>query len=275
MLKNDGMPRTLIFDLDNTLIWDERSVKEAFEAVCLIAEQQTGIDAAALEALAREEAGRLFRSYDTYDYAERIEVTELEALWARFDRGDHPMLRRLEAVAPLYRSDVWKNALARAGAGDEQAEALASGLAERFMVERRSRPLVYDDTFSVLETLKPKYRMVLLTNGDPSLQQEKVDGVHGLGDYFERVFISGHYEVGKPYPLIYEKVLAELGEEARHCWMIGDNLLTDIKGASGIGMTSVWLNRCGRQPIEGIMPSYSVSSLQELASILTHERQPN
>ncbi|MFC4098177.1 HAD family hydrolase [Paenibacillus xanthanilyticus] len=261
-------PSTLIFDLDNTLIWDERSMKEAFETVCLFAEQETGVGGARLEALVREEAGRLFRSYDTYSYAEAIEVTELEALWARFDRGDHPMLRRLEAIAAGYRRDVWRNALARAGADGDKAGALSSELAERFMTERRSRPFVYDDTFAALKALKPTYRMVLLTNGDPSLQQEKVDGVQGLGVFFEHIFISGHFEVGKPYPLIYEKVLEELGEEARDCWMIGDNMLTDIKGANGVGMPSVWLNRSGREPIEGIKPTFSVSSLSELADLL-------
>ncbi|MFB9326488.1 HAD family hydrolase [Paenibacillus aurantiacus] len=261
----------MIFDLDNTLIWDERSVKESFEAVCRIAEQQAGVDAVAVEALVREEAERLFRSCDAYEYAEAIEVTELEALWARFDQGDHPMLRRLQEHAPVYRREVWRNALIRAGATEERAKALASELAEQFVAERRARPIVYEDTFSVLEALKPKYRMVLLTNGDPSLQQEKVDGVQGLGDYFERVFISGHYEVGKPYPIIYKHVLDELGEEARHCWMIGDNLRTDIKGANGIGMTSVWLNRSGQTPIEGVMPTYSVSSLRGVAGLLTNE----
>ena len=41
--------QAVLFDLDDTLLWDDRSVKEAFEATCQTAAAATGVDPDALE----------------------------------------------------------------------------------------------------------------------------------------------------------------------------------------------------------------------------------
>ncbi|VTR46937.1 Uncharacterised protein [Actinobacillus pleuropneumoniae] len=46
----------VLFDLDDTLLWDERSVEEAFEVTCQAGAAETGVDASALLAAVREEA---------------------------------------------------------------------------------------------------------------------------------------------------------------------------------------------------------------------------
>lgn len=38
----------VLFDLDDTLLWDERSVEEAFEVTCQAGAAETGVDAGAL-----------------------------------------------------------------------------------------------------------------------------------------------------------------------------------------------------------------------------------
>ncbi len=50
--------------------------------------------------------------------------------------------------------------------------------------------------------------------------------------------------------------------------MVGDNLLTDILGSSRVGMRSVWINRTGKQGYTDIQPTFEITHLEELFSIL-------
>ena len=53
---------------------------------------------------------------------------------------------------------------------------------------------------------------------------------------------------------------------------VGDRQYEDVKGASGVGMASVWINRTGAvlNP-ELPTPDYQINSLLELPGILTGE----
>ncbi|XEC94360.1 HAD family hydrolase [Paenibacillus tarimensis] len=259
------MAKILLFDLDNTLIWDEQSMREAFEAACMHAARCTAVEHAKLEKYVREEADRLFRGLETYSYADAIELTCLEALWSQFRKDLHPMLRRLGQIAPAYRKAAWTAGLQRAGVDNED---LGAALAEMFMVERRKRPLLYEDTLRTLNQLVQDYRMLILTNGDPDLQQEKVDGIAGLADFFEHIVISGCFEEGKPGGAMFRHSLSLAGACPEECIMIGDNLLTDILGANRAGIPSIWVNRSGKARSSAIAPDREVTSLSEIPGLL-------
>ena len=69
---------------------------------------------------------------------------------------------------------------------------------------------MYDETFAVLDKLKGVYELLLLTNGDPSLQKEKLAGVPELAPYFNEIVISGAFGKGKPDASIFEHCLGLL-----------------------------------------------------------------
>jgi len=50
--------------------------------------------------------------------------------------------------------------------------------------------------------------------------------------------------------------------------MVGDNLMTDILGASRTGIRSVWINREQKLPDKDIKPTYEITNLEELFPIL-------
>lgn len=87
----------------------------------------------------------------------------------------------------------------------------------------------------------------MLTNGDPSLQKEKLAGVPELAPYFNEIVISGEFGKGKPDPSIFEHCLSLLGMTKDDAVMVGDNLNTDILGASRAGIQTVWVNRKGKR----------------------------
>ncbi|KIL39515.1 haloacid dehalogenase [Gordoniibacillus kamchatkensis] len=257
--------QAVLFDLDDTLLWDERSVKEAFEATCRVAEQRSGIDPAQLEAAVREEARSLYESFETFPFTKMIGINPFEALWAHFTGGEHPMFRKLQELAPGYRTEAWTRGLRRLGVDDP---ALGRELGERFPQERRARPLVYDATFRVLEQLRGKYKLLLLTNGAPDLQQEKLAGVPELAGYFDHIVISGSFGEGKPATSIFRHALELLGIEPEHGIMVGDKLTTDILGSNTVGMANIWIDHHGAQGSDQIVPKHRVTKLEDILPVI-------
>lgn len=256
----------VLFDLDDTLLWDERSVEEAFEATCQAAAESTGIDASALLAAVRSEARSLYETYDTFAFTKMIGINPFEGLWANFTAGDQPEFRRLQELAPMYRKESWNRGLKSLGIDNEE---LAGDLAEKFGKERRERPYVYEETFDVLKKLQGKVKLLLLTNGSPDLQQEKLDGVPDLAPYFDHIVISGSFGKGKPDVSIFTHALELLGIQPENAVMVGDKLTTDIKGGNAAGLTTVWINRTDREKDPEIVPDYEIQNLNELHAIIS------
>ncbi|WP_342561280.1 HAD-IA family hydrolase [Paenibacillus sp. FSL R7-0345] len=258
------MPITaVLFDLDDTLLWDDRSVEEAFRAACEAA--GNNVDPHELEAAVRKEARSLYESYETFPFTKMIGINPYEALWANFTAGEQPEFRQLEQLAPAYRKESWRRGLAALGIEDE---ALAERLAAKFGEERRSRPYMYEETLQVLDELRGKVKLLLLTNGCPALQQEKLDGVPELIPYFDHVVISGSFGKGKPDKAIFQHALELLDITPEQGIMVGDKLTTDILGGLSAGLTTVWINRTEKEPDPEIQPAYRIGHLSELLPLV-------
>ncbi len=257
------MIKAVFFDLDDTLLWDQRSIKEAFEATCKIAEEKYGINASQFEEAVREEARELYASYETFSFTQMIGINPFEGLWGNF-LDDHEEFRKMKSIVPVYRKDAWINGLKRMGIDDAE---FGYELAETFPQKRKSLPFVYEETFRVLDSLKSDYRLLLLTNGSPDLQKTKLEITSELVPYFEQIVISGDYGRGKPDPGIFDHALSLMGIKKEEAIMVGDNLMTDILGANRIGIKSVWINRHGKQRNE-VIPTFEIQHLEEIFSIL-------
>ena len=77
--------KTIIFDLDDTLLWDQKSVKTAFEKTCEYAATKYEVAPATLEEAVRAAARTLYEGYETYDYTVLIGINPFEGLWGTFD----------------------------------------------------------------------------------------------------------------------------------------------------------------------------------------------
>jgi putative hydrolase of the HAD superfamily len=260
--------KAVLFDLDDTLLWDDRSVEEAFAATCSEAAKQiNGLNLEELEASVRKEARSLYESYETFPFTKMIGINPFEGLWANFTQGEDENFRKLEKLAPGYRTESWTRGLSGLGIEDRD---LGYKLGELFAAERRSRPYVYEETFRVLDELKSKYKLLLLTNGSPDLQKEKLAGVPEIASYFDHIVISGEFGQGKPAVAIFNYALGLLEISADEGIMIGDKLTTDILGSGSIGMRNIWINHHGLQSGDEIVPAYEVTRLQEILPIINN-----
>jgi len=258
------MVKAIIFDLDDTLLWDKKSVETAFHVTCQFAATQVQLDPLQLEEAVRLEATELYASYETYEFTKMIGINPFEGLWGTFDDEGEQFLKMKEIV-PTYRRDAWTNGLLRMGIDNVE---LGQQLADYFPEARKAHPFIYEETFQVLDRLKDHYQLILLTNGSPKLQHTKLEISSEIAPYFEHIVISGAFGKGKPDPSIFQFVLDEAGIQADDAMMVGDNLMTDILGASRVGIRSVWINRELKQPIKDIQPTYEITNLEELLPIL-------
>lgn len=261
----ENMPiTTIIFDLDDTLLWDKQSVKTAFEKTCEYAATIHKLDPAKLEEAVRKEARTLYEGYETYDYTVLIGINPFEGLWGTFD-DPTDSFQKMKEIVPGYRTAAWTKGLAALGIDDAN---LGEELGERFVAERKEAPYLYEDTFAVLDELKGKYQLVLLTNGAPSLQNLKLEITPEIAPYFDHIIISGDFGKGKPDASIFEYVMEKAGIQAEEAIMVGDNLNTDILGSSRVGMRNVWINRENNVPNGVVTPTYEIDSLTALVELV-------
>jgi putative hydrolase of the HAD superfamily len=256
--------KTLIFDMDDTLVVEEASAGVAFEAACGFAARETGLDAGELHESIRRCCREIWHKAPARQYCIDIGISSWEALWAQFT-GEDDNLRILAAWASTYRRKSWQNALAECGVEDDGT--LAEELAEIFVRERRKIHVVYDDVVPILEHFKQRCKLGLMTNGAPDLQRRKLEGA-GLEHFFDTVVISGEVGVGKPDTRIFEIALHRLNAEPESTAMIGNRIDSDIAPALQLGIKAIWLNRDAENRDDAIIPTAEIQNLTKLKDIL-------
>ncbi len=120
-------------------------------------------------------------------------------------------------------------------------------------------------TMELLEYLKPKYHLHLITNGFEEVQDTKLT-LSGMKPYFETLTVSEEVGVKKPNPEIFQYALRKAHATAEESLMIGDEMDVDIDGARAAGIDTVLFNPRGEK-IEGTR-TFEVRNLLEIKQIL-------
>lgn len=258
------MLKAIMFDLDDTLLWDHKSVSEAFKATCKLAVEKYDISKEALEERVRHHATALYPTFETYEFVSNIGIGTFEAMWGEF-RDEGEQFQQLRKIAPEFRQQAWSLGLKDLDVEDEE---LAIQLAEQFPIERKKHIYLYDETIEVLTKLKNQgYSLLMLTNGSPDLQHTKLSLSPELAPYFNHIVISGEFGTGKPSVEIFNYALSLLDVEKSEVMMVGDNPLTDILGASRAGIDSVWINHRTREKVD-VTPTFEIDRLKEILAIV-------
>ena len=120
-------------------------------------------------------------------------------------------------------------------------------------------------TMELLDYLKPKYHLHLITNGFQEVQHTKLSG-SGLEPYFETLTVSEEVGVKKPNPEIFHYALRKAHATAEESIVIGDEMAVDIDGAKAAGIDQIFFNAKGEK-VEGER-TYEVKSLLEIKQLL-------
>lgn len=198
---------------------------------------------------------RMFLDYSVTFTAEDFQIYQAinKPLWVDYQNG---------AISALHlqhqRFQGWAERLS-VPAGDLNA-AFLNAMAEICV------PL--PGAVSLLNALKDKVKIGIITNGFTALQQIRLERT-GLRDYFDLLVISEQVGVAKPDRKIFDFTFEKMGHPPRdRVLMVGDTAESDILGGINAGIATCWLNAHGRNLPESIAPTWEVTSLSELERLL-------
>lgn len=226
---------TVLFDLDHTLFDTHASEAAAFDATM----RSIGLDA----------TPELFTTYDRLN----------QALWRRVESGElgpndikvHRFEQFLETV-------------------DVVADPMA--MATTFVSALADHGDLYADASELLDELRGSCRLALVTNGIGSVQRGRLRRV-GLDEGFAVVSISGELGMSKPRRAIFDHTLDSMGVDDRDdVVMVGDSLVSDIRGGVNAGIDTVWFNPHQQGNHTDVRPTHEISALADIPALVLGDR---
>lgn len=227
--------RNLFIDLDDTVYDFSAASRESF-----------------LETYELLDYGRYFDSFE--QYMEIYTPYNLE-LWRIYGEGK---ITKEELNRRRY-----SHPLEVVGVNDQQ---LADTFCREALGRIPTKGNLVPGAIELLEYLRPKYNMYILSNGFKELQSRKMKTA-GIDGYFDALILSEDIGVNKPDRRLYEYALDKTSSELGESIMIGDMFETDIAGAANIGMDSIYYNPKGKSG-HPFAPTYEVTHLLEIKEIL-------
>ena len=97
---------------------------------------------------------------------------------------------------------------------------------------------LFEGTYEILDYLKDKYQLHIITNGFEEAQERKLKNSK-IWDYFTTITNSEMVGVKKPNPKIFNFAINLAKANAEESLMVGDSLEADIEGAHNIGMDTI------------------------------------
>ncbi len=225
---------TIFFDLDHTL-WDfETNSKEALTE---LADKHKLIE-------------RGIPSLDSF-LSEYFAINE--RLWEDY--------RKNIISKETLRNDRFHQALKKYEIDDIQ---LATAIGNDYVAIAPYKTNLFPHSIEVLEYLKNKYSLYIITNGFEEVQHLKLSNSK-LSHYFSEVITSEKSGFKKPDKRMFHFSLSLANARYETSIMIGDSLEADILGAKNAGMHQVYFNPEAKVHSEDI--THEIKSLKELIGI--------
>ena len=118
------------------------------------------------------------------------------------------------------------------------------------------------NTYQKLEELSKKYKLYIITNGEPKVQYPRLEDVN-IMKFFDGIFISEEIGASKPNKEFFEYIEKKIpGFNKKEAIVIGDSLTSDIKGAISYGIDACWFNPNNKTT--DFKVKYIISSISEI-----------
>lgn len=227
--------KCVFFDLDHTL-WD-------YETNC----RETLVD--------------LYQAYEL----DKRNIPDGDSLYEQFKKVNTTLWDLYDKqliTQDVIRKERFKQILEHFGAYEET---LSRDLSEDYLVACPKKPNLMPHAERVLQYLAEKYPLTIITNGFDEIQHVKL-AAGNITHYFSHIITSQKAGHRKPSQKIFQFAMDVNNIACGEAIMIGDNLLTDIGGAHGCTIDTVFYNP--EKIAHTSKTTYEVGCLSELLDIL-------
>ncbi|HER24080.1 MAG TPA: HAD family hydrolase [Candidatus Atribacteria bacterium] len=193
--------KTIIFDLDDTLIKTSQLYNQAREKFSLL----------------MEKAG--FKKEEALAKLDEIDIKNIYK--HGFAKERYPY-----SLGKTYEYFSQKN-------GKKINTELKKKIEELGWQVFRQIPELVDGVFRVLDILSKKYFLILATLGDPQVQEEKVQR-SGLKKYFSEIYVLKQKNVEE-----YQNILKKHHLNKKETWIVGNSVRSDLNPGLKLGLNCI------------------------------------
>ena len=140
---------------------------------------------------------------------------------------------------------------------------LIDKISEQYITYLSTFPHLFEGAIELLEALKSRFKLHIITNGFDKVQQFKIEN-SGIKSFFEFVFTAEKVGFKKPHPEIFIQSLKTVNTTAEASIMIGDSFEADILGALNQGMQAIHFNSHNEEVHAKCTIVYSLAELKAL-----------
>ena len=167
--------------------------------------------------------------------------TDAEKLRAAFEQEKDQYLQSTKEAYPEIDIEmVFTNILKREGVSNPF---LAESCCKLLRTLSRERFQLFEDSLPVLEEMKKNgYPLAIVSDAQKVFFVQEGEML-GLTPFFNHTIMSTHLGFRKPDPRIFSIACTLLALPPSEVVYVGNDLETDVKGAQGIGMKAILLDR--------------------------------
>lgn len=231
--------KTLIFDLDDTLIDNNQSIKYAFSII--------------INKLGLEYSENYFLKWKRFD----------DVYWDTWESGKMIIpdsIKTLEDKITYLRANrfflFFSNLNLDFNSAIKINELYCHMLGVNIVEVENARKL--------LRELHPNYEILIATNGPKEATDNKTEKAK-LNPYISSIICSEEIGFSKPMPEFYDFLFSKTqNKDKEKMLMIGDSLTTDILGGMNCGIDTCWFNPNNNPLLEGYCPTMTITKLLQL-----------
>ncbi|ABR75322.1 HAD family hydrolase [Actinobacillus succinogenes] len=162
-----------------------------------------------------------------------------------------------------WRKLAMQQMLAHYGKNAEEIKHISYGVIQHFL-QWRHKITIPSKSMAVLNLLKQRYRLAVITNGNVSPSRVGFN-------QFDVVFCGGLQGRAKPHRDLFHQTAEYFGIQPHEILHIGDDLVTDVQGAVQAGCQAGWVNLSDKNIREfndaTLLPTMEISDLVQLIEL--------
>lgn len=208
----------------------------------------------------KSEAFALNKTFEHFQISRTKKVFEIyeaanQAFWRAFEKGIYKnesdsVVRFVNLCAAIGRKDI----------NPQQ-------ICDYFVDSLSETAFPIENSVALLQKLSKEYDIYIVTNALKRVNDKRSE-VGGILPFIKDRFISETIGVSKPQKGFFDYCFAHITATPEQVLLIGDSLISDMRGGIDYGIDTCWFNRSGKENSEKLPLTFEISSLHQLEDIL-------